>query len=184
MPQTDSDKFSDEQLAETSIKNPEIYAILVERYRNYLLNFIYFNFIRNKEQAEDMLQETFLKAYLNLAKFNPEKKWKTWIFKIAVNTCYSFLRRPFTENLEDYIDILEADSSPEIFTEQELQKDKLKKALNALDPDYRLIIDLFYKKDLTYREISNLLNIQINTVKARLHRARQQLVLSFRYATF
>lgn len=177
--ETGFENFSDEELVKAAAENPENYAILVNRYKDQLLNFVIRHFIRDRAQAEDIVQEAFIKAYVNSDKFDVTKKWKTWLYKIAINCAYSFLRKPRVENIDDFIDTLELDDSPEKFTETQLQKDKLETALENLEPHYRLILDLYYKKDLSYQEISNVLSLAMNTVKTRIHRAKQQLIINF-----
>ena len=176
------DVRTDEELAAGSIRDPDVYAGLVDRYKDQLVNFLFANFVRDRSRAEDIAQDAFLKAYTHLDDFDVTKKFKTWLYKIAINTAYSFLRKPQPEDLENYIGILESDDSPEEYVDRQLQKERLEAALNCLEPRYKLVLDLYYKKDMSYEEIGTVLNVGLNTVKTRIYRAKQQLMVSFKGA--
>src|SRR6478609_9338072 len=98
------EKTSDEELARLCLELPELYGILVNRYDKILRSFVARNFIKDPDLVEDIIQETFIKAYLHLRRFDLAQKWKSWIYKIAVNTAFSMLRGYHTEDLHEYLD--------------------------------------------------------------------------------
>ena len=84
---------SDEELALLALRQPECYDFLILRHRLSLINFIYFKYTRSLPEAEDIVQEAHIKAYINLASFDATRKWKTWLFRIAINVTKSFLNK-------------------------------------------------------------------------------------------
>jgi RNA polymerase sigma-70 factor (ECF subfamily) len=159
------------------------FNILVSRYLKPVYGFL-FQLVRDASVCDDLAQETFIKAWKNIKRFDTDKSFKTWIFTIAKNTAYDYFKKkktiPFSnftdeegnnklENLSDgsisLEDILER---KEIAREME---DKLKKI-----PDkYRIILTLRYKEDFSLQEISEILKVPYNTVKSGHSRALQKL---------
>jgi RNA polymerase sigma-70 factor (ECF subfamily) len=136
----------------------------------------------NRDDADDLIQETFLKVYLNLEKYNPTYTFGQWIFTIARNTFIDFIRKK-QENLS--IDNVQKGHSPIsppsplptpeesiIISQQSIQLDNY---MDKMKPRYRKMIELRFFKDYSYEEIAEELQIPIGTVKTQLHRAREQL---------
>ncbi len=143
--------------------------------------------VRDPALAEDLAQETFLKAFRKLRTFDPERKLSSWLFKIAHNTALDHLRRgaPETVSLEP-VDDEAADHRP-AWEDQEaappdelvLRKDlaaAIEAAIGELPPRYREIISMRYQEDLAYQDIAEILALPMGTVKTHIHRARQQLM--------
>jgi len=139
-----------------------------------------FSIVRNREDAEDAVQEALLKAYKELSSYDYSKSFKGWWFTIIRNCCLDLLRKRQVRSTSDDIDIDDLPSA-KISRQKELeQDDEINWALNQLAPDHRQIIELRYFGDCSYREISETLNIPEGTVMSRLHSARQSLANIYR----
>jgi RNA polymerase sigma factor (sigma-70 family) len=166
------------------------FELLINRYLKSVYNYI-FRTVNDKGAAEDIVQEVFIKVWKNLDKFNQENFFKTWIFTIARNTAIDSLRKrknvsfsqmdsPYNNYSEDAQKSFEetlTDIEPlpdEIFIKKELGKE-LENALLKIRPDFREIILLHYTEDLTFEEISKIVDKPLNTVKSHHLRALSSL---------
>lgn len=140
----------------------------------------------NAEDAADMTQETFIKAYNSLSSFRGDSKFSVWLYRIATNVCLDFLRsrsrKPTVSlSMEDddgeemQLDIADESQSPEMLLERGLTRDAVRRGLNALPPDYKQILLLREIQGLSYDEISDVLDLEVGTVKSRIFRARKRL---------
>jgi RNA polymerase sigma-70 factor (ECF subfamily) len=140
----------------------------------------------NAEDAADMTQETFIKAYNSLQSFRGDSKFSVWLYRIASNVCLDFLRsrsrKPTVslsveddEGEEGQLDIADESQSPEILMERGLTRDAVRRGLDTLPPDYRQILLLREIQGLSYDEIAAVLEIEVGTVKSRIFRARKRL---------
>ena len=140
----------------------------------------------NAEDAADMTQETFIKAYNSLQAFRGDSKFSVWLYRIASNVCLDFLRsrsrKPTVslsveddEGEETELDIADESQSPELLLERGLTRDAVRRGLEALPPDYRQILLLREIQGLSYEEIADTLSIEVGTVKSRIFRARKRL---------
>jgi RNA polymerase sigma-70 factor (ECF subfamily) len=179
IPHQNSNPHTDEELAVLALKNPLTYDALVTRHGERLLAFISARYVRDRCSAEDVSQETFMKAYLSLGTFDPSKKFKTWLYAIAINTARSALRRRTTEDIAAYANILPSEDSPERYAEAAIERGQLDAALSCLEPNHRVPLEMHYGLGLTYKEISAELGLKLGTVKVRIFRARQQLAAHF-----
>ena len=140
----------------------------------------------NAEDAADMTQETFIKAYNSLSSFRGDSKFSVWLYRIANNVCLDFLRsrsRKPTVSLstedddgeETQLDIADESQSPELLLENALTRDAVRRGLDSLPPDYRQILLLREIQGLSYEEIAAALGLESGTVKSRIFRARKRL---------
>lgn len=145
-----------------------------------------FRMTGNSEDAQDMTQEAFLKAWKNLSTFQFDSAFSTWLYRLASNCCLDLLRsmkrKPtvsLTAETEDedgeIIDVADDAPSPEEKAIVSQERDDLRKALALLDDEQRQILILRVVNDLSYTEIAEVLNIKEGTVKSRLSRARDNL---------
>jgi RNA polymerase sigma factor (sigma-70 family) len=157
-----------------------LFAVLVERYRNYVFT-LALRFTGNREDAEEIAQDIFVKAYRSLADFRGASKFSTWLYTIVNNSCISFLRKKklmitsidhaHTQvQLEDRESVFKANT-----IEQKSRHAMLNKAIGLLGPDDHQVISLFYKGEQSLEEIGRIMGLEPNTVKVKLHRARQRL---------
>jgi len=156
------------------------YALLVERYKSYVFT-LTLRFTKNREDAEEISQDIFVKAYRSLADFKGTAKFSTWLYTIVNTTCITFLRKKRLDirSLDDEKTFEVADSQDSGFranqVEQKSRLNMVNQAIAMLNPDDAEIITLFYKSEQSLEEISQVLGVEVNTAKVRLHRARTRL---------
>ncbi len=165
-------KLSDEELvALVRLKDKEIYSEIINRYQNKLLR--YASYLTGDEsEVADVVQNAFIKAYINLNGFNPKKKFSSWLYRIVHNESMNVVsRKKYHYPLDDG---LEVDSG--IAIEEDLIKKELiehtKKCLKQIPLKYREPISLYYLEGKTYEEISDILRIPMGTVAVRINRAK------------
>lgn len=157
-------EITDQQLIVDYLKGDEkSLEVLIHRYLKPIYSFVY-RYLNNKQEAEDITQDVFVKVWRNLKRFNRNKSFKTWIFSIAKNTSIDFLKKkktiPFSEfeNEDGENTIMETltDSSPlpsELLERSDL-KEMLTKAMEKLSPKYRMVLFLRHNDHFTFREIA------------------------------
>jgi RNA polymerase sigma-70 factor (ECF subfamily) len=156
------------------------YAELVNRYQGYVFTLV-LRMIKSREDAEEVAQDVFIKAYRALAGFRGEAKFTTWLYTIAHTTCITFLRKKKLDihSLDNEKVFEAADSRDSGFRanliEQKSRVNMVNEAIAMLNPDDAEIITLFYKAEQNLEEIARILKIESNTAKVRLHRARTRL---------
>ena len=156
------------------------YAELVNRYQAYVFT-LTLRMIKSREDAEEVAQDVFIKAYRSLADFRGESKFSTWLYTITNTTCITFLRKKKLDvhSLDNEKVFEIADSKDSGFranlVEQKSRVNMVNEAIAMLSPDDAEIITLFYKAEQNLEEISRILRLETNTVKVRLHRARTRL---------
>ena len=176
-----SEKESDIDLIRRAKKeDTTAFDDLVVRYQQQ----IYYSIIRivlNKEDANDVVQDTFTKAYSNLERFDERYRFYAWIHRIAVNTALNLVQRK--KNLEDYGKHRDEDdqynppdtkNTEHIYEHKEFQE-HVQNALDQLSPDMRSVFVLRVYDELSYKEIANVMDISLGTVMSRLNRARNSL---------
>lgn len=140
----------------------------------------------NGEDAADMTQEAFIKAYNSLQSFRGDSKFSVWLYRIVSNVCLDFLRsknrRPTVSlSVEDddgedaQLDVADESQSPELLLDRKLTRDSVRRGLDSLPPDYRQILLLREIQGLSYDEIAQALSLEVGTVKSRIFRARKRL---------
>ena len=178
----DDFKLSDEKLiALFQSGDINAYNELVDRYKERLFNFVlrYFN---NREQAEDVVQDTLIKLYTHASYYKNVAKFSTWIFTIAKNNALTELRknkRKRTESLwtddGNPIDLNSKEQSLDRQTHNEFAVNQLNKFLDEIPENFRMAVVLRDFQELSYDEISKILEIPIGTIKSRINRGRIQL---------
>ena len=171
----------DEEIINRILKGDQsAFALLVERYQNYVFTLV-LRFSTNREDAEEIAQDVFVKAYRSLADFRGDSKFSTWLFTIARTSCLSFLRKKKldTQSLDNERTGLQAENQESDFkadlVEQKSRHAMLNKAITMLSPDDAQVLNLFYKGEQTLEEIGKIMRLDPNTVKVKLHRARHRL---------
>ncbi len=149
--------------------------ILVKRYLKPVYGFV-FRYVGRPQEAEDITQETFIKVWKNLKKFDRKKSFKTWIFTIAKNASIDFLRKkkaiPFSAFTETLIDPAPL---PDILANRVNLKQEVALAIEKLPFNYRAVLLLRYDDRMNFQEIADTLGEPINTVKSRHWRAMNSL---------
>ena len=181
---------SDEDLIERFQKG-DLYAfdLIVKRYKDQLLNFIY-RFVGSQEEAEDIVQETFLRVYRKRKAYKRIAKFSTWIYTIAGNLARTELRRRKRRKLfsvtdmgyedRDY-EISDEGYNPENQVDGLIQEEIIQKEINDLSPKFREVIILRDVQELSYEEISKIIDVPIGTVKSRVNRGRLKLQSRLKY---
>ncbi|MCL5017055.1 MAG: RNA polymerase sigma factor [Patescibacteria group bacterium] len=154
--------------------------ILVKRYVKPLYAFAY-KYMHDEAMADDVVQETFIKAWKNIKKFDMDRSFKAWLFSIAKNTALDIIKKrspvPFSEIEAEIGDNFFEESIPdnELLPDDFLIKDSLKKdiknMLSRISKKYSKVLSLHYEDGLTFREIAEILGESLNTVKSRHRRA-------------
>ena len=163
----------------------EAFRLLVRSYQERLYWHIR-RMVLDADDADDCLQNTFLKAWRSLENFRGDAQLYTWLYRIATNVCLDFLRsrsrKPTVslsveddEGEETQLDVADESQSPELLLERSLTRDAVQRGLQALAPDYRQILLLREIQGLSYEEIADVLRIEVGTVKSRIFRARKRL---------
>ena len=170
------------------------YDLLMEMYHDAVFNIVY-RMVRNKQEAEDLTQETFIKAYNSINSFNEEYAFSTWLFKIATNHCIDFFRKRKlkTYSMDEPVQYKEDEIKHEYASDdptmeyQMIDSEKshlIREAINKLPEKYRLAIILRHHEEKSYEEIAQILHLPLGTVKARIFRAREMLKKYLKDALF
>jgi RNA polymerase sigma-70 factor (ECF subfamily) len=146
---------------------------LVNRYQKVLYNTV-LRIVQNADEAEDVTQSGFVKAFEHLGKYKPQHKFFSWLYRIVVNESLNVLRRRREMQGIDS-SLTAAVKNPAESYEESEREDYIDRALQMLTPENRAVVVLRHFQDLTYREISQILDIPEKTVKSRLFTARQLL---------
>jgi RNA polymerase sigma-70 factor, ECF subfamily len=168
---------SDESLAQRAVADREAFAELVRRYADRIFNLAY-RMTGDRSEAEDMAQDTFLRAYRGLPGFKPGHAFGAWLYRIAINVCLTHRRQQGTiiERLpEDGETILDMSASVDDLAERRETQVAVQQAILSLPPMYRAVIVLYHLEGRPYDEIADLLDLPINTVRTHLHRGRAML---------
>ncbi|VBB09066.1 rna polymerase sigma factor 70 region 4 type 2 [Lucifera butyrica] len=157
--------------------NKKDFAVLVQRFQNRVFA-VAFGIAGNREDAEDIAQETFIKAYKNVAKLNNADGFYKWLLRIAVTTGINYKKRPAaTKNvsLGDVAEPAYQGETPEEYAEKREAREKLYALLAELTAEHRAVLVMREIEDLSYDEIAGLLQIPLGTVKSRINHAREKL---------
>jgi RNA polymerase sigma-70 factor (ECF subfamily) len=163
----------------------EAFEELIKEYKKVAYN-IALRILKNKEDAEDISQESMIKIFKSIDKFNMESSFKTWLYRIVVNTCLDFKRKTKENTIsvdqpvqagydEFYIDLKDETPSTEEIIEKKQMKEMVMEAIYKLDDDFKTIIILRDINGFSYEEISEILSCNIGTVKSRISRGRHKL---------
>lgn len=171
--------LTDEELALLTQKgNYEAYGILIDRYEQKIKNYL-FRFLQNKADIEDLSQDIFLKSFENIKSFDSKRRFSPWLYRIAHNQVVNFLKKRkylnttfLSLDLDTILpyQIINNDLIHEV--NNNFQLENIDKVLNKLDFKYRQVFVLYYYENLSYQDISDILQIPLVTVGIRLKRAR------------
>jgi RNA polymerase sigma factor (sigma-70 family) len=160
--------------------NESAFAELVSRYQNYVFT-LTLRIVKSREDAEEVAQDCFIKAFRALPDFKGTSKFSTWLYAIAYTTSLSFLRKKkintFSIDNENVFEIISNQNAEQAsnLMEQKSRSSMINKAIDFLNPEDALVISLFYRGEQSLEEIGKVMNLEPNTVKVRLFRARKKL---------
>lgn len=174
----------DRQLVAEVIAGEEAaFELLVKKYLKAVYNFLY-RFTSDRSSLDDLTQVTFIKAWKNIEKFDQTKNFKVWLFTIAKNNAFDFLKKKKTIPFSDFVDgegnnKLENIKTDELLPDEILGKinlaDEIEKNMEQIPALYRAILILHYKEDFTLQEIAEIMGKPYNTIKSQHNRALSKL---------
>lgn len=176
---TDEDLILDFQLNNTI----KAYELLVQRYKNPLINYVY-RFLGDYEACVDIVQETMIKVYRNKDSYKSIAKFSTWIYTIAGNLARTEYQRRKRRNVfsinsiredDETFDIPDESMRPDVITDSGIKNEIIQKALLKVSAAYREMVILRDIQELSYEEIAEVTGISVGTVKSRINRGRAQL---------
>ncbi|MGC8777335.1 MAG: RNA polymerase sigma factor [Candidatus Caldatribacteriaceae bacterium] len=167
----------------------ELFELLVHRYEDKIFNYVYY-LVKQRQEAEDLAQTTFVKAFFALRQYNHAYEFSTWIYSIARNVCLDYFRKRKKEEVDVSLNVsvgesgdtemgelVEEERSPDplkAVLNEEL-REKIERAIEDLPLKLREVVVLRHLEDCSYEEIAQIMNLPVGTVKSYLHRARKKL---------
>lgn len=180
-------------LAQVADGDTAAYAHLVRAHQDKVFGLV-LRIVRDRELAEEITQDTFLKAFRGLDRFRGEARFSTWLYRIAVNLCHDHRqsRTARTESMQTSLDRPENEGvelpapggSPQAAVESAEVQAAFATALSGLDETYRTAFLLRHERGLSYQELSEVLDISLSNAKVRVHRARERLLGGLRELGF
>jgi len=174
-------KLTDQDLISAVLAgNTTVYAELVKRHERFVFT-LALRFVKKREDAEEVAQDCFVKAYRSLGTFSHNSKFSTWLYTITYTTAMSFLRKKQldTQSIDDEATGIQLENQVSSYDANEIERKSayvyLNQAIALLLPDDAAIITLFYQGEQSLEEISQVLKMEPNTIKVKLHRARARL---------
>ncbi|WP_456272737.1 RNA polymerase sigma factor SigW [Bacillus sp. AK031] len=163
----------------------DAFAEVIELYKDKVFQ-ICFRMLGNRHEAEDISQEAFIRAYVNIHTFNQKRKFSTWLYRIATNLCIDRIRKKKpdyyldaevtgTDGLTMYSQVAADGQLPEEEVEEMELQEEIQRQILKLPDKYRSVIVLKYIEELSLLEISEILDLPLGTVKTRIHRGREAL---------
>jgi RNA polymerase sigma factor (sigma-70 family) len=164
------------------------FSRIMDKYRESLY-FLILKMVHNRDDAEDLTQEAFSKAFNSLVNYNADFAFSTWLFKIATNNCIDFLRKKRLQTVsldqgrddgeEERVGVSAQVMDQSLTPEEQVMKQqrvlRIRDAVDKLNPKYKMLIELRYFDELSYEEIAERMDIPLGTVKAQLFRAKEML---------
>ena len=183
-----TEELSDNELIQIIRKEDgERYAEIIKRYDGKLFAYLY-KLVNSREEARDILQNVFIKAFRNLKNYDTKRKFSSWIYRIAHNEGVNYIKRkslkkfiPWESALasKDQLDMSTSKEDMEKVWERKENKKEMDEALKKLPLKYRQVIELRYYQDKSYEEISQILKKSVNTVGTLISRAKKKLLAEF-----
>ncbi len=174
--------LTDEELVETIVKTNDtmLFEVLYDRFANMVYNKCY-GFANGEDEAKDLTQDIFLRVFVKLGSFKGNSKFSTWLYSFTYNHCVNYVTRNTAKKIEkksvssDSIENIgeDIDSTQEF---QNMRVEKLKKVMELISPDEKMILLLKYQDNLSIKELSEALDIGESAVKMRLKRAKEKLI--------
>lgn len=157
--------------------NTKAFEQIIHRYKDFIFN-LGINFFSNYQDAEDFTQEVFIKIYRNLKNFNFQSNFKTWLYKVAINTAKDFLRKRkiVTSSIEDFENSIYTEEKFEDEIQKDMEAEKILSIIRTLPQKYSTVLILRYVDNLSYEEIAKVISKPVGTVKTLLFRAKLLLM--------
>jgi RNA polymerase sigma-70 factor (ECF subfamily) len=173
------DESDEEIVSKIREGNKDLYGVLIERYENKLTRYGK-RFVSSKDSITDVVQDVFIKAYVNLNSFDTSRSFSSWIYRIAHNEYVNLLKKKKSSNFslfefDTFFPQFVTGKNPYEEAVKKEEKEKIEKVIDILPPKYKEPLLLFLYEDKSYEEISEILEIPKATVGVRIMRAKQQL---------
>lgn len=172
---------TDEELVALTLENQDFFSCLVERYEPKLMRYVMRISAATREDAEDLLQDIFVKVYRNLNDFDQNLKFSSWIYRISHNQVVSNWRKTAArpqvlkfEADEDFLKFIAADGDLASDVERRFTGEEVRRMINSLDEKYKEVLVLKFLEGKDYREISDILQKPLGTVATLINRAKKQ----------
>ena len=176
------DKLSDQHYINQIIRgDTNVFSVLVDRYKEMIFT-LALKMIKNREEAEEVSQDTFVKVYNSLNKFKGDSKFSTWIYRIAYNTCLDRQKKnkkdESTISIDEFSDHLvkTLDNALSALEDKE-RKQTIQNCMNLLSSEENFLLTLYYFDDQNLDEIAKIMDINSNNVKVKLFRSRKKLAV-------
>ncbi|MDP2104005.1 MAG: RNA polymerase sigma factor, partial [Candidatus Gracilibacteria bacterium] len=175
--------LTDFQIIEQTKKHPDDFAYIIDRYEQKLFNYIMRSTDISVAEAEDLLQEIFIKVYKNIFEVSEDLSFSSWIYRIAHNHIIDHFRKNSKiekmslddESYSFLINNIKSDFSPDVDLDRKETREMVQKALSKIRKEYREILVLKFMEDKSYDEISDILRIPIGTVGTLINRAKKDM---------
>lgn len=165
--------------------DPRAFVEIVELYNSKIF-YLAYRMLSNRHEAEDVVQDTFLRVYRNLDRYDENQKFSTWIYRIGTNLCIDRLRKRKPnysldaemndqEGIDGYAMFPSDDRTPETYLLVSETQQLVHEAIESLPAKYKTVMVLRYLKDMSLQEISDVLDMPVTTIKTRVHRGREFL---------
>jgi len=166
-------------ISQTLNGNVNAFAFLIEKYKHMVFT-LSIRIVKNREEAEEISQDVFVKAYTNIKGFKGDSKFSTWIYKIAYYASLDAIKKSKRQvNTESIDEIYEGDlgvlQNALSYLEEQERKSIIKKSLLKLNEDEQVILTLYYFEEMPLKEISEVVNLSLDNIKVKLFRARKKL---------
>ena len=178
-------KLTDEELVFKIVKdnNSQLFAVLYDRFSKVVYNKCY-SFSKNKEEAEDLTHDVFIRLFVKLKTFKGTSKFSTWLYSFTYNFCVNYVNRDKGRKISDKannIEDTEYKLSVEVTDESllELQVEKLKRALEMIPAEDKSLLLLKYQDGISIKELEDILEIGSSAVKMRLKRAKARVIETY-----
>ena len=163
-------------------ESPEFFGDLILKHQKFVFNVVK-KWVKAEEEAEDITQDIFIKAYKTLSSFRGDSKFSSWLYRIAYTTSINWIQRKKGKEIpmeEEKLEFLGQKEDPiDLVIEREMILAEIKEVIKALPIKYKIIMQLYYFEEKSYMEIADILKIPINTVKIQLLRAKALLKKNF-----
>jgi len=169
-----AETLSDAQLVQKTLKNPDDYAFIIDRFETPILRYIFRMTGASHEEVEELGQMTFIRAYRSLNGFDVRLKLSSWLYRIAHNICVDYLRKNSKRNhmsldAEDeysqaLIEKIITEDTASLHLAQDVERHAVRHIIRMLPDKYRTVMILFFLEEKSYEEISDILQIPVNTV--------------------
>lgn len=182
-----SETLSDAQLVQKTLENPDNYALIIDRFEESILRYIGRMTGASHEEVEELGQIIFIKAYRSLNGFDTRLKLSSWLYRIAHNVCVDYLRKNARRNTmsldaeDEYskalIEKIVTEDTASLHLSQDAEREAVRNIIRLLPEKYRTVIILFFLEEKSYEEISDILQIPVNTVWTLLNRAKKHFLV-------